>query len=64
MRIGRILGIAVGILLIVTLAAVIWIGANLEEFLNRVDPVALPGVSAQARRCTRRPSSPTCTPTP
>ncbi len=49
MRIGRILGIAIGILSIVTLAAAFWIGANLEEFVNRVEPVALPSVSAQAR---------------
>ncbi|HSP98561.1 MAG TPA: peptidase M19, partial [Candidatus Dormibacteraeota bacterium] len=49
MGIGRILGIAVGILLIATLAGAIWIGANLEGFLNRVEPVALPGVSEHAR---------------
>jgi len=49
MRIGRILGIGAGVLLVVALAAAFWIGANLEEFLNRVQPVALPSVSAQAR---------------
>ena len=49
MRIGRILGIAAGVLLVVALAAAFWVGANLEEFLNRVQPVALPSVSAQAR---------------
>jgi len=36
MRIGRILGVAAGILLVVGLAAAFWVGANLEEFLNRV----------------------------
>ena len=49
MRIGRILGIGAGVLLVVALAAAFWIGANLEEFLNRVQPVTLPSVSAQAR---------------
>jgi membrane dipeptidase len=49
MRIARVLGVAVGILLIVTLAAFFWVGTHLEGFLNRVQPVALPGVSAEAR---------------
>ena len=49
MRIGRIVGIAVGVLLIVIVAAAVWVGNNLEGFLNRVQAVALPGVSAQAR---------------
>lgn len=49
MGIGRVLGIAGGIALIVVVAAAAWIGANLEGFLNRVEPVALPGVSAEAR---------------
>jgi microsomal dipeptidase-like Zn-dependent dipeptidase len=49
MRIGRIVGIGAGVLLVVALAAAFWIGANLEEFLNRVQPVPLPSVSAQAR---------------
>jgi hypothetical protein len=49
MRMVRILGIGIGVLALLTLAVVFWIGANLEGFLNRVVPVALPGVSAQAR---------------
>lgn len=49
MGIGRVLGIAGGIALIVVVAAAAWIGANLEGFLNRVEPVPLPGVSAEAR---------------
>ncbi len=49
MRMARILGIGIGVLALLTLAVVFWIGANLEGFLNRVVPVALPGVSAQAR---------------
>ena len=49
MRIGRILGIGFGILVTVTVAAAFWIAANVEEFLNRVEPVAVPGVSEEAR---------------
>ncbi|MFN8640427.1 MAG: dipeptidase [Candidatus Binatia bacterium] len=49
MRIGRILGIGVGVLLVTTLAAAFWIAANVELFLNRVVPVAVPAVSDQAR---------------
>ena len=49
MRIGRALGIGVGILVVLTLAAFFWIGANLELFMNRVEPVAVPKVSEEAR---------------
>lgn len=49
MRIARVLGIGIGVLLVGTLAAAIWIAHHAEEFLNRVESVALPGVSAQAR---------------
>ena len=49
MRIGRALGIGVGILAVLTLAAFFWIGANLELFMNRVEPVAVPKVSEEAR---------------
>ena len=49
MRIGRALGIGVGILVVLTLAAFFWLGANLELFMNRVDPVAVPKVSDEAR---------------
>jgi microsomal dipeptidase-like Zn-dependent dipeptidase len=49
MRIGRILGLAAGIALLVAGAGFFWVGRHLESFLNRVQPVALPGVSAQAR---------------
>jgi microsomal dipeptidase-like Zn-dependent dipeptidase len=49
MRIGRKIGIGVGILVVLTLAAFFWIGANLEPFINRVEPVAVPKVSEQAR---------------
>lgn len=49
MRIARILGIGIGVLALLTLAVVFWIGANLEGFLNRVEPVALPGVTPQAQ---------------
>jgi microsomal dipeptidase-like Zn-dependent dipeptidase len=38
-----------GILIIVIVAAVAFVGANVERFLNRVEPVALPKVSAAAR---------------
>lgn len=49
MRTARRLGIGVGILLATTLAALFWIGWRLESFLNRVEPVPLPTVSARAR---------------
>jgi microsomal dipeptidase-like Zn-dependent dipeptidase len=49
MRIGRTLGIGGGILVVLTLAAFFWIGANLELFMNRVEPVAVPKVSEEAR---------------
>jgi len=39
-------------LAVVAFAAIVffWIGSDLERYVNRVDPVALPGVSAEARR--------------
>lgn len=49
MRIGRTLGIGAGIFVVLALAAFFWIGANLERFMNRVEPVAVPKVSEQAR---------------
>lgn len=49
MRGRRVLGIAVAILAIVGVAAFFWVGRHLEGFLNRVQRVALPGVSDQAR---------------
>lgn len=49
MRIGRKIGIGVGILVVLALVALFWLGANLEPFINRVEPVAVPKVSEQAR---------------
>jgi membrane dipeptidase len=49
MRRLRWLALGTGIVLVVTLVAVFWIGAHLETFVNRVVPVALPGVSPAAR---------------
>lgn len=46
---GRIIAIAIGVLLLVAVAATAWIGAHLEELINRVEPVAVPRVSEQAR---------------
>jgi len=39
-------------LAVIAIAAVVffWVGSDLERYVNRVDPVALPGVSAEARR--------------
>jgi len=49
MRVAKILAIAVAALIVCTLGAVFWIGSNLEAWLNKVHPVALPHVSAEAR---------------
>jgi microsomal dipeptidase-like Zn-dependent dipeptidase len=48
-RIGAILTIV----LVLVAGIVIWLGANLERFVNRVDPVALPAVSEVAKRVHR-----------
>lgn len=49
MRVLRWLALGTGVLLVVILVALFWIGAHLESFVNRVAPVALPGVSPAAR---------------
>jgi pentatricopeptide repeat protein len=49
MRTARILGIAGALVVVGALAGFFWLGRHLERFLNRVQPMALPGVSAEAR---------------
>jgi microsomal dipeptidase-like Zn-dependent dipeptidase len=49
MRLLRRLAVVFAILLALMLAAVFWLGAHLEPFVNRVVPVAVPGVSSAAR---------------
>lgn len=45
----RALGIGLGLVLLIVVGAFFWLGANLERFLNRVEPVPVPGVSPAAR---------------
>ncbi|MEO8606157.1 MAG: membrane dipeptidase [bacterium] len=49
MRVLKILAVAAAAVIVATLAAVFWVGANLEAWLNKVQPVAEPAVSARAR---------------
>jgi len=49
MRLARTLAIVAAVLLGLVLGGFFWIGSRLESFVNRVEPVAVPAVSAAAR---------------
>lgn len=46
----RIVLVTLGIVFVFALGGFLWVGAHLEQFLNRVEPVSLPSVSEAARR--------------